>query len=68
MLNLNLSNEELLILRKILEYDLSELRMEIADTDRMDFKENLKRQKVILNKVLEALPEADVIGPEFYLS
>ena len=59
MLNLNLSNEELLILRKILEYDLSELRMEIADTDRMDFKENLKRQKVILNKVLEALPEAD---------
>jgi len=59
MLNLNLSNEEMLILRKILEYDLSELRMEIADTDRMDFRENLKRQKTILKKVIEALPEAD---------
>ena len=59
MLNLDLSHEEMVILRKILEYDLSELRMEIADTDRMDFRENLKKQKVILKKVIEVLPEAD---------
>jgi hypothetical protein len=58
MINLDLTKEEKDILVGILENDLSDLRMEITDTDNMDFRETLKNQKAVLQKVLEALREA----------
>ena len=58
MPKLDLNNEEARMLREILESYLSDLRMEIADTDSMDFREMLKGRKEVLNKAIAALQEA----------
>ena len=58
MVNLDLTKEENDILATVLESYLSDLRMEIADTDSMDFRESLKKRKDVLNKVLETLKSA----------
>jgi len=55
MINLDLTKEEKDILAMVLESYLSDLRMEIADTDSMDFRESLKKRKDVLKKVLETL-------------
>ena len=55
MIHLELTQEEKEMLIDILENDLSDLRMEIADTDSLDFREMLKKQKEVLKKVLETL-------------
>jgi hypothetical protein len=55
MVQLNLSAEEQKLLRQQLESMLSDLRMEIASTDLMDFREQLKQRKRVLQKTLEAL-------------
>ena len=43
-------------LRFILTSYLSDLRMEIADTDRQDFRESLKRREEFIKKLLTTLP------------
>ena len=58
MLQLDLSQEETTILRQVLEDYLSDLRMEIVDTENQDFREMLKRRKNALTKVVELLPAA----------
>jgi len=56
MITLNLDHDEIRILREVLEIDVSDLRMEIANTDRLEFREMLKGRKAVLRKVLAALP------------
>lgn len=58
MINLELTKEEEDILTMVLESYLSGLRMEIADTDSMDFRESLKKKKDVLKKVVETLQYA----------
>lgn len=58
MVELNLTSEEQNIMRDVLGQVLAELRMEIADTDSMDFRERLKRRKATIQKVLDAFPAA----------
>jgi hypothetical protein len=58
MINLDLTKEEKDILAMVLESYLSDLRMEIADTDSMDFRESLKKRKDVLKKVLETVQHA----------
>jgi hypothetical protein len=55
MIQLDLTDEEVEILTEVLESAHSDLRMEIADTDRMDFRDMLKGRKAVLAKTLEAL-------------
>ncbi len=55
MIQLDLTKEEKDILTEIMENGLSDLRMEITDTDSLDFREMLKKQKAVLMKVLETL-------------
>jgi len=55
MARLELSEEEVRTLAQVLDYALSELRMEIADTDRKDFREGLKAQKQTLASILDRL-------------
>lgn len=55
MIELNLTPDEVETLRQVLDSYLSDLRMEIADTDRQDFREMLKERKGVLMKVLEGL-------------
>ena len=60
MIELDLDHEEQAILAMVLDSYLSDLRMEIAHTDRQDFREMLKERKAVLMKVLEALEALQV--------
>ena len=53
-----LDRDERQILRTILENELSDLRMEMADTDRKEFRDLLAKRKSVLQKVVEALGSA----------
>ncbi len=55
MIQLDLDGNERQILITVLDSYLSDLRMEIADTDRLDFRDMLKERKAVLMKVLEVL-------------
>jgi hypothetical protein len=56
MIQITLSDEEAGSLRSVLESYLSDLRMEIAGTERMEFRDGLKRQEAFLNGLLARLP------------
>lgn len=51
----DLTDEERRILLEVLESDRSDLRMEIANTDSMDFREMLKTRKAAVKKAIAAL-------------
>ena len=55
MIRLDLSRDEAEILREVLDSYLSDLRMEMADTDRKDFRDVLKRRKHVVEKAIGAL-------------
>ena len=55
MIQLDLNHEEVDVLVESLESFLSDLRMEICDTDLMDYREKLKRKKAALIKAVEGL-------------
>ena len=55
MLELDLTSEEHEILQQVLEDALSDLRMEIADTDLYDYRTMLKRRKEAIVKALDAM-------------
>ena len=57
-MQLTLTEAETVMLAEILESYRSNLRMEIADTDAMDFRERLKQHEAFLDKVLRQLQEA----------
>jgi len=60
MPTLELTPEEIQLLEETLEYDLSELRMEIVDTDRLEFKSALKHRKELLMGILGKLERCEV--------
>jgi hypothetical protein len=55
MLTLELSPNEAATLRDVLASYLSDLRMEIADTDSMDFREGLKEREALLKRLMQQL-------------
>ena len=55
MAQFDLTGEEAAVLRQALESYLSDLRMEIVDTEQMDYREELKRQEEILTRLEERL-------------
>ncbi len=55
MLDVDLTYEEKAMLADILGNTLSDLRMEIADTDRLDYRNMLKKQKDVIQKVIDAV-------------
>jgi hypothetical protein len=59
---ITLTQEEAAALRGVLSSYLSDLRMEIADTDAMQFREDLKRQEELLKKLLRQL-DAELASP-----
>ena len=52
MVQIELEPTEAEVLKLVLESYLSDLRMEIANTDSMDFREKLKARKMVLRKVV----------------
>ena len=57
MVQLNLSPEEQNVLIEVLTACISNLRMEIADTDRKDFRDEIKVRKELLKKIVESLQQ-----------
>ncbi len=55
MVTIELTEHEAALLKHSLELFLSDLRMEIADTDRADFREGLKQEKGALERVIAQL-------------
>jgi len=55
MAQLSLTDKEGETLTKALETYLSDLRMEIADTDAHDFREGLKQEESVITRLLEQL-------------
>ncbi len=55
MAQLSLTDDEAGTLRKALEMYVSDLRMEIGATDAHDFREGLKREESVINRLLERL-------------
>jgi hypothetical protein len=54
-IELNLTEEDLKRVIDALERYVSDLSMEIADTDTMDFRDQLKSQRVSIHKVIDQL-------------
>lgn len=54
-MHLNLTAAEAEMLNEVLTSYLSDLRMEIADTDNMDFREGLKKKEEFLKRVIQEL-------------
>lgn len=52
---LTLSDSEKEILAEVLDGYLSDLGMEITDTDSMDFREKLKSRRTVIQKILKEL-------------
>ena len=52
MMTLNLTPKQSEILKEILTSSLSDLRMEIVDTDNSEFREMLKKRKSILETLV----------------
>ena len=57
MIHLDLDTLEQRTLMETLESYLSDLSSEIADTDRYEFREELKARRNVLNKILSAVKE-----------
>lgn len=60
MVGLELNEEEQRILAELLESDISDLRMEIADTDNAAYREMLKHREHVLRRLLAKLQAAPV--------
>ena len=58
MIHLDLDEQEKQILDIALTSYLSDLSYEIADTDKQDFREQLKARRVVLEKIKGALEQA----------
>lgn len=57
-MKLELTDKEVDVLKETLDIALSELRMEIADTDKKDFRDMLKDKKQVLIGIVDRLGEA----------
>jgi hypothetical protein len=55
-MELNLTAEEFELLREMLDNYLSDLRMEIADTDRAPYRDRLKEHKLAIENILAKIP------------
>ncbi len=58
VITLDLSRDEQRMLREMLDDDLSILRMQIEDARTREFRERVKRRKVVLLRVIRALQPA----------
>ncbi len=57
MVTIEITPEDARLLREVLESYLSDLRMEIAGTDSVSFRENLKKTEAFLKGLLTRLHE-----------
>lgn len=61
-LEVNITEQEIEVVIQALEEYSSDLNMEIADTEKMEYRELLKRNRIILNSFISALKEQKVLS------
>jgi len=54
---INITPEEAVILKEVLASSISELSSEIADTDKYDFREDLKKRRIVIHKITSIINE-----------
>jgi hypothetical protein len=55
MVQLTLTDTDAATLKKALETYVSDLRMEVADTEAQDFREGLKQEESVIRRLIELL-------------
>ncbi len=55
VVQLTLTDTDAATLKKALETYVSDLRMEVADTDAQDFREDLKQEESVIRRLVEQL-------------
>jgi|JFJP01.1.fsa_nt_gi hypothetical protein len=55
LLQIELTEDERDTFKQMLQEELSELRAEIADTDRKNYRDMLKAKEVLLNRIISSL-------------
>jgi hypothetical protein len=60
MITLDFTPEEVQILSDMIESCITDLRMEIRETDRLAYKEMLKNREQILKKMMDAVQQAQI--------
>jgi hypothetical protein len=60
MITLDFTPEEVQILHDMIESCITDLRMEIRETDRLAYKEMLKNRELILKKMMDAVQQAQI--------
>lgn len=63
MIELRLSRDEALVLQETIEYTISEIRMEIAGTESLDWRNELKRRVSILRNLLDQIESQRIVEP-----
>jgi hypothetical protein len=59
MANLELTTDEALLPKEILQSHFGDLRMEIADTDLQSFREKLRKNEEVIKRIIEHLGKMD---------
>ena len=59
MIQIELTSEKAVMLREIISTYLSDLRMEIAGTENMNFREELKKKEEFLKELLPRLEKGE---------
>ncbi len=63
MLHIDLTVEERDLLEEMLDVCLADLRVEVSDTARHDYKQMLKQREALLRKIIAAVHEARELEP-----
>jgi hypothetical protein len=63
IITLNLDEEQQAVLLDQLECCIDELRTEIMDTDRHDYREQLKKRREVVNHILNSIREGQTSQP-----
>jgi hypothetical protein len=61
-IEIKISNEDAKILYDVLESNISDLSVEISDTDRLDFRDSLKSKRNVLQRLLAEIKKQGNIG------
>ncbi|MHA2032662.1 MAG: hypothetical protein ACW99Q_25100 [Candidatus Kariarchaeaceae archaeon] len=61
-IEIKISNEDAKILYDVLESNISDLSVEISDTDRLDFRDSLKSKRNVLQRILAEIKKQGNIG------
>jgi hypothetical protein len=64
MAELKLSNEEAQVLSELLQHKLTELDVEIHRTDHLQFKEQLRRRRLLLSNLFDRIPGSSETTPQ----